>query len=443
MVITSPALNLIAGIRGQITVQLEDAYDNLGAVSNSAQTINLTTTSTAGTFYATQSGTTPIASVVISVGQTSASFYYSDTKAGTPTVTASDSALSSSPTQVETINPAIVNDFVVTTSFANPDVAGTTGTVTVTAKDQYGNTESRGPNRYEGTAKLVSTDLQAEGLPASLVFTAADAGSDTLPGVVLKTAGPQTITATDSVTSTITGSAVVNVTGATVTHLLVSTPPPNPVTPGQGFTMGVSAEDAYGNVVSSYNGSVTVSLGNDSAFTTTVNAVKGVAMFTGLTASAADQGSAITVTASGLPPVTTPPIPISAPPTIVLDQVLMTQKTNKKGKKIGKPVFEGFKFVYSVAMNSSTAGASVDYHVDSKVTTRVKKKPATSYKPVSFTTSYNPATNTVTLNVKSTKPFAKGGQITISGVTSQAGAPLDSSDTVFTINNKAKSITRG
>ena len=333
--------------------------------------------------------------------------------------------------------------FVVTTSFANPDVAGSTGTVTVTAKDQYGNTVSSGPNPYKGTAKLISTDLQARACrPASSSPPLTPARTPYLV-VVLKTAGPQTITATDSVTSTITGSTAINVTAATVTHLVVTTPPPNPVTPGQAFTMGVSAEDAYGNVVSSYNGSVTVSLGNDSAFTTTVNAINGVARFTGLTASAADQGSAIAVTASGLPPIMTPPIPISAPPTIVLDQVLMTQKTNKKGKKIGKPVFEGFNFVFSSAMNPSTAGAPADYHVDSKAITRGKKKSATKYNPVSFRPFYNPTTNTVTLFVKSTKPFAKGGQITISGVTSQAGAPLDSSDTVFTVNNNAKSITRG
>ena len=90
--ITSPALSLIAGNRGQMTVQLEDANGN-PSTSSIAQTINLSTTSTAGAFYATPTSTTPITSVVIPAGQSSASFYYSDTKAGTPTVTASDSRL--------------------------------------------------------------------------------------------------------------------------------------------------------------------------------------------------------------------------------------------------------------------------------------------------------------------------------------------------------------
>ena len=88
-------------------------------------------------------------------------------------------------------------DFVATTSFANPDVAGTVGTVTVTAKDSYGNTVGTGPNLYLGTVDLSSTDDQAAGVPASHTFTAADAGSYTFTGVELETAGTQTITATD------------------------------------------------------------------------------------------------------------------------------------------------------------------------------------------------------------------------------------------------------
>jgi len=197
-----------------------------------------------------------------------------------------------------------------------------------------------GPNKYEGTVDLSSTDSQAAGLPASYTFTAADAGSYTFTNVVLKTAGSRAITATDSVTSTITGSTTVDVT---------------------------------------------------------------------------------------------------APPTIVFEQVVTTQKTKK-----GKPVFAGFEFVYSTAMNPSTAGVKTYYHVFSESTTRVKKKLVPSYKPVGgLRTTYNKATNTVTLNLKSSQPFAKGGRITISGVTSAAGVPLDPNYDLFTIQAKASKVTRG
>ena len=95
-----------------MTVQLEDTNGN-PSTSSSAQTINLSTTSTAGAFYATQLSTTPITSVVIPAGESSVSFYYSDTKAGASNLTASDSALGSAPTQVETINPGVATNLVV------------------------------------------------------------------------------------------------------------------------------------------------------------------------------------------------------------------------------------------------------------------------------------------------------------------------------------------
>src|SRR5262249_17536289 len=72
--------------------------------------------------------------------------------------------------------PAAAYSFQVTTSFADPDVAGTVGTVTVVAKDRYGNVAGSGPDQYEGTVDLTTSDGQAVGLPASHAFTAADAG---------------------------------------------------------------------------------------------------------------------------------------------------------------------------------------------------------------------------------------------------------------------------
>src|SRR5205823_6068903 len=140
--------------------------------------------STAGVFYANQAGGNPITSVIIAAGKSLATVYYVDTKAGTPTVTASDSAFNSSSPQQETINPAVADHFVVTTTYANPDPAGTTGSVTVTVYDTYGNIAGIGPNQYKGTVRLSVTDTHQTGLPASYPFTAADAGSHTFTNVV-------------------------------------------------------------------------------------------------------------------------------------------------------------------------------------------------------------------------------------------------------------------
>jgi ELWxxDGT repeat protein len=130
-------------------------------------------------------------------------------------------------------------------------------------------------------------------------------------------------------------------------------------------------------------------------------------------------------------------------PTVVLEKVILTQKTNKKGKPMGKPIFGGFSLQFSTAMNSATAGLAGNYQVLSNVVKKVKKKTTTTLKPVPFSVSFSQATNTVTLKLSSAKPFAKGGKIMISGVTSQGGTLLDSRNTVFVISANAKSITHG
>ena len=129
------------------------------------------------------------------------------------------------------------------------------------------------------------------------------------------------------------------------------------------------------------------------------------------------------------------------PPTIILEQPVSSQKL-KKGKKVGKPVFSGFEIKFSTTMSSS-AGSPGSYQLFSTVTKKVKKSTAPSFKPVGFKTSYSPATNTITLNVKSATPFANGGEITISGVTDQSGTALTTSDTVLTILAKAKQVILG
>ena len=71
--------------------------------------------------------------------------------------------------------------------------------VTVTAQDAFGNVATG----YTGTVHFTSSDAQAV-LPANYTFTGGDAGTHVF-SVTLKTAGTQSITATDTVTGTITG----------------------------------------------------------------------------------------------------------------------------------------------------------------------------------------------------------------------------------------------
>ena len=69
---------------------------------------------------------------------------------------------------------------------------------TVTAEDQYNNTATG----YTGTVHFTSSDTAAV-LPANSTFWRDD-GVDTFSGATLKTAGSQTLTATDTVTTSLT-----------------------------------------------------------------------------------------------------------------------------------------------------------------------------------------------------------------------------------------------
>ena len=71
----------------------------------------------------------------------------------------------------------------------------------MTARDAFGNTATG----YTGTVHFTSSDAQAT-LPADYTFTAGDTGVHTFTAT-LKTAGTQSLTATDTVDSSITGSA--------------------------------------------------------------------------------------------------------------------------------------------------------------------------------------------------------------------------------------------
>ena len=133
--------------------------------------------------------------------------------------------------------------------------------------------------------------------------------------------------------------------------------------------------------------------------------------------------------------------PVATPPTVTLAKVLFTQKTNKKGKPVGKPVFAGFQFTFSTAMDSVSAGNSGNYKMTIPVTKRVGKKRVTVQQSIGFTASLS-ASGNVVLKPLGKQTFPKGGQITLNagGLKSTAGAFLAGRST-FNISKGAKSIS--
>ncbi len=137
--------------------------------------------------------------------------------------------------------------------------AGTAQTLTVTAQDAYGNTATG----YRGTVHFSASDPQAT-LPNDYTFVAGDSGAHSFTsGVTLKTAGSQTVTATDTVTGTVTGSQNAAVNPGSATKLILSGLTSQ--TAGSAQSLTVSAHDAYGNTATGYTGTVQFSSSDGAA----------------------------------------------------------------------------------------------------------------------------------------------------------------------------------
>ena len=169
--------------------------------------------------------------------------------AGAQSITATDTVtatITGSETGIA-VNPAAAQSLKLT-GFPTTDTAGTANNVTVTAYDAYGNIATG----YTGTVHFTSSDSQAT-LPANFTFTAANDGTDTF-SVTLKTAGTQSITATDTATATITGTESGITVNPAAAQSLKLTGFPTTDTAGTANNVTVTAYDAYGNIATGYTG---------------------------------------------------------------------------------------------------------------------------------------------------------------------------------------------
>jgi hypothetical protein len=183
--------------------------------------------------------------------------------------------------------------------------AGTAFDLTVKAVDPFGQTALG----YRGTAQFTSSDALTvpQDLPGNYTFTSADAGQHTFAsGVTLKTAGNQTVTATDTGTSLISGSATVSVNPAAADHLLFLQQPTDTAA-GQTISPAVMVAviDQFGNVLTDENtDTVTLTIGTNPSGgtlggTLTVTVVNGVATFSDLSIDLTGAGYTLHATIGG------------------------------------------------------------------------------------------------------------------------------------------------
>ena len=159
--------------------------------------------------------------------------------AGTQSITVTDtqnSTLTSTLSGI-VVTPAAAASLSVT-GLPSSVTAGTAYNFTVTAHDPYGNVATG----YLGTVHFTSTDPSAS-LPTNYPFTSANAGTESFTAT-LNTAGTQTIVATDTITTSIKGSASTIVSSSTSAAFIGTD------TPTQGNWINVYGSQGY-NVLGS------------------------------------------------------------------------------------------------------------------------------------------------------------------------------------------------
>ena len=234
LVVIAPT-TAVAGTAISFTVQAEDQFNNLA--TSYADSVHFTSSDVgASTVLPANSGLTG------GVGTFNATL----TTAGSQTIAATDTVTSSltATSGPITVSAAAASHF--TVNAPGTATSGVSFSFTVTAEDKFNNTATG----YAGTVVLSSSD-NGTFVPPSGPLTN---GTGVFNGT-LKTVGLQTITATDSVSSAITGASnPITVSAGVATHFTVSAPATAAAGTGFGFT--VTAEDANNNTATSYSGNV-------------------------------------------------------------------------------------------------------------------------------------------------------------------------------------------
>ena len=258
--VTAPA-TAVAGANTTFTVMAEDSSNTVFTGYSGVVTFT-SSDNGASTVLPANSG------LVNGVGTFSATL----TTAGGQTLSATDTVNSGITGHATiTISAASATHFVLNAPTAVAPSAGFT--FTVTAEDKFNNVATG----YGGQVNFTSSDGAATLPPNNSTLVA---GAATF-SATLVTGGSQILTATDTVTSSITGTATILVSTSAATHFVISAPAN--VTAGTAFTFTVTAEDNGNNTAATYSGIVTITSSDTGASTVlpaSASLTNGVGTFT-------------------------------------------------------------------------------------------------------------------------------------------------------------------
>src|SRR2546426_476706 len=254
LVFTTSALSFTATsspTAGPITVQSQDSFGNPSNPS-STEMVALTSSSPDSPRFSLTSGGSTLTSVSIPSSANSVSFFYGDTKAGTPAITATGSgAFSSTVTQTETVTTGSL-DHLSLSPITSSLTFGQSQTYIATGQDQF--------NNSLGDVTSAST------------FAITPDGSCVAATCTPSSATSHTVTGTDSGK---TGTASLAVNKADTTTVVASST--NPSVSGQSvtFTATVSVNSPGSAAVANPTGTVTFAEGLNTLGTGTLSTDSG------------------------------------------------------------------------------------------------------------------------------------------------------------------------
>ena len=197
--------------------------------------------------------------------------------------------------------------------------AGSPFSISVESEDMYGNPASS----FSNSVTIALSNKQAGALHGILTRTATD-GVITYTGLTLDTTGSDYAIQALSVGMKAATSTAITVNPSAATTLVVSAAPPATLNAGTQFGLSFKVEDAYGNAVTGFPGTVSLSLigANGPAAlsggATSVSATSGYANYYPLSIDTAAVGYTIQASSPGLAPVSAGPITIIGLPSTQL-----------------------------------------------------------------------------------------------------------------------------
>jgi cyclophilin family peptidyl-prolyl cis-trans isomerase len=311
----TPATQLVVTTQPPSSVSANDTFGLVVSAENAANQVDPTFDGTVTIALANNAGGTlggTLTATAVNGVATFSGLSLNNVATGY-TLQATASNLSSVTTSAISVTPDVLVFGTTPTSV----VAGSDFNLTLSAEDS-GVVDTS----FNGPVTLVLANNPGNGTLGGTLTATAVNGVATFSNLTLNNVGTgYTITAS-AASETPSTSTAINVTAS---QLAVTTQPTSVVVSGGTFGLTVAAEDANGNIDTTYDGPITVALANNPTSATlggtlTATAVNGVATFSGLSIGTVGSGYTLQASGTGLAAATTSAVNVTSDGLVVSSQ---------------------------------------------------------------------------------------------------------------------------